>query len=81
MKTQCYRLKKHFEKGSKVSRLFSFNVLGIAELSARCLDLEHAGYIIHREWITIINKFGENIKVVEYSKGDYTDLAHKLINA
>lgn len=65
--TQTGRLLSHLEAGKTVNRLSALTDLGIFELSARVIDLEHEGYRLHKERKPITNRFGETARVVEYS--------------
>jgi ABC-type antimicrobial peptide transport system ATPase subunit len=66
MTTQTERLKAHLDTGQPIHRLTALTDLGIFELSARMNALSKSGYAITRKPITIINRFGEKIRVVEY---------------
>jgi hypothetical protein len=66
MNTQSQRLLAHLEAGKTISRLQSLTELGVLELSARICELEKLGYAIQKTWITVTNRFGEEIKVREY---------------
>lgn len=65
--SQAGRLLHHFEQGFSINRLDALIQLGIFELSARIIDLEAHGYIIHKERKTVTNRFGEKASVTEYS--------------
>ena len=65
--TQPQRLKSHLET-KPITRLTAFLELGIVELSARINDLTKSGYPIDRKMITVINRFGEKVRVMEYRK-------------
>jgi len=64
--TQAQRLLDHLEQGRTLTRLQSFNQLGIVELSARVIDLENLGHTIARERVKVTNRFGEKVSVMEY---------------
>lgn len=66
--TQQQRLIDHLDSGKSITRLTAFKVLGIAELSSRIGELTAKGYPIQRDWIKVVNRFGENIRVMEYRK-------------
>ena len=67
MNSQSSRLLEWLKSGSPISRLESLAQLGILELSARICELENRGYVIRKRWINVENRFGEIIKVKEYS--------------
>lgn len=67
--TQAERLLEYLQAGNSITRLDAFNALGIVELSARVIDLEHKGHKINRERITVQNRFGEDVRVTKYSMG------------
>ena len=64
--SQSSRLLEYLKSGNTITRLESFNLLGIVELSARLIDLEHQGHEIKRETITVTNRFGEDVRVKKY---------------
>ena len=66
--TQLERLQGHFNKGGKVTRLTAFIDLGICELSSRIGELEKSGFPIHKQMIHIVNRYGEQVRVMEYRK-------------
>lgn len=66
MNTQAQRLLAHLQSGKEITRLTALSDLGIFELSARVIDLEHAGYVIPRDRIQVENRFGEKISVARY---------------
>ena len=64
--SQTQRLIDHLEKGNKINRISSYNVLGIFELSARVIDAEKVGCVISRKWKKVTNRFGEKVRVKDY---------------
>lgn len=66
MNTQAQRLLQHLQTGHDVTRLSALTELSIFELSARCIDLERLGYTIHRERITVTNRYDEKVSVCRY---------------
>lgn len=67
MNNQAKRLLNHFMEGKTIDRLRALNELAIFELSARLIDLQHAGYTFEKERKRVSNRFGEKCTVVEYS--------------
>lgn len=66
--TQAQRLQAYLETGKPVTRLTAWNDIGIAELSSRIIDLTRQGYAIQRQRITVVNRYGERVSVMEYRK-------------
>ena len=64
---QRERLLEHLKTGASIDRLSALTELGIFELSARIIDLEDRGHRISKERKTVINRWNEKIRVVEYS--------------
>jgi len=64
---QRERLLEHLKTGASIDRLSALTELGIFELSARIIDLEDRGHRISKKRRAIINRWGEKIRVVEYS--------------
>ena len=65
--TQADRLYNHLSAGGKITSLEAFNLLGITQLSARVIDLERAGHNIKHDRIKVMNRFGEQLTVTQYS--------------
>ena len=65
--TQAGRLLAHLQAGKTITRLQCFYELGIVELSARCDDIEKAGFKIDRKRVKVQNRFNETVSVTEYS--------------
>ena len=65
--SQAGRLLLYLQSGKKITRLEALKELGILELSARLWQLKSHGFIINKEPKTIINRFNEKIRVIEYS--------------
>lgn len=66
MRPQAERLLEYFESGRRITRLDAYQILGIFELSARVVELEKKGHVIDKNRITVINRFNEKIRVMEY---------------
>lgn len=64
---QRERLLEHLKTGESIDRLNALTELGIFELSARIIDLEERGYSIIKTRKTVINRWDERIRVVEYA--------------
>jgi len=65
---QVDRLHDYLLERKNITRLDAWNELGIAELSARVIEMERRFRIaISRERIKVQNRFGEFISVTKYS--------------
>ena len=64
--SQSARLLEHFKQGNMINRLTDLSELGIFELSARVIDLEHLGYVIKRETYKALNRWGEPVHGKNY---------------
>ena len=65
--TQGERVLAHLEKGNTINRLQGWNYLGVLELPARITELRQKGYDIKTTMITVQNRFGEPVRVAEWS--------------
>lgn len=68
MKTQTQRLKDYLDKGKSLTRLEAYHEIGTMKLPARIHDIINEGYPILKESIKVVNRFGESIRVMKYSK-------------
>lgn len=71
--SQRQRLKDYLDKGQSINPLQAFNQIGTMKLSTRVSELIDEGYPISKEWVTVQNRFGEDVRVMKYSK--YNGLA------
>ena len=44
--------------------------MAIMELASRIMDLEARDLVVHRTRITVLNRYGEEVKVMRYWMGD-----------
>jgi len=65
--SQSKRILEYLESGNKLSRLNAWNQLGVLESPARISELRAKGYEIKTEMITVANRFGEKVKIAEWS--------------
>lgn len=65
--TQKERIIDFLETGRKLDRLNSWYELGILELPARIHELRAEGYPIVTKLVPVENRYGEKVKVAEYS--------------
>ena len=66
--SQRQRLKDYLDKGQSINPLQAFNQIGTMKLSTRVSELIDEGYPISKEWVTVQNRFGEDVRVMKYSK-------------
>lgn len=79
---QKQRLMQWFRNGLKITSLQALDELGILQLSARLCELENIGVPISRERIQIVNRYGQDVRVMRYWIEPYRKAAElkKLIN-
>jgi len=65
---QRERLKEILDKGQSINPLQAFNQIGTMKLASRISELIRDGYPIKKTWITVKNRFGEDVRVMEYCK-------------
>lgn len=65
--TQGERVLAHLEQGLTINRLQGWDYLGVLELPARITELRQKGYNIKTRMITVKNRFGESVRVAEWS--------------
>lgn len=71
--TQNTRLIRHLIEHKKITSLEAINRFGITRLSARIYDLKKDGYIFDCKPITVRNRYGEKIRVTEYTLVEIKD--------
>jgi hypothetical protein len=64
---QKERILKYIERHGKIDRLSAFRDCGIFELSARIVELEHAGHVFRKKGKQGVSRFGHSFHYVEYS--------------
>lgn len=64
---QKERILKYIQRHGKIDRLSAFTDCGIFELSARIVELEHAGYVFHKKGKQGVSRYGHTFHYVEYS--------------
>ena len=68
--TQHQRIIDHLSKGLTINRLQGWQYLGILELPARISELRKQGHNIKTEMIEVQNRYGETVRVAEWSMGE-----------
>lgn len=67
--TQINRIRQYLDTGKPLTRLIAFEQLGIGNITARISELRYSGYPLKTRMITVKNRFGERVRVAEWSKG------------
>jgi len=65
--SQQKRILNYLEQGKTLTRLNSWDELGILEAPARISELRAEGHHIHTEMITIRNKYGEKVRIAKWT--------------
>jgi hypothetical protein len=55
--------------GKALTRLNSWEELGIIEAPARISELKDDGWLIKTEMVTITNKYGEKVRIAKWTLG------------
>ena len=69
MISQKDRIRQHLDEGLTLNRLEGWSKLCVLETPARISELRASGYPIKTRMITVTNRYGEKVKVAEWSKG------------
>ena len=64
--TQKADILNYLESHGSITRLEAFTECGVAELSARIIDLENDGYQIPRETVEVEARNGRKCRVTKY---------------
>ncbi len=65
--TQRDRILKYLQSGQTLTRLNSWNELGVLEAPARISELRAAGWPIITTMYTVTNRYGEKVRVARWS--------------
>jgi hypothetical protein len=65
--SQIKRIKAYLESGRVLTRLIADDLLGSKESPARISELRAKGYPIKTKMVTVKNRYGEKIRVAEWS--------------
>lgn len=65
--TQKERIKEYLESGKILTRLNSWDELGILEAPARVTELRQDGVPIKTKMISVTNRYGERTRVAQWS--------------
>ena len=64
--SQRERILAYLQAGHTLTRLESWNELGVLEAPARISELRMAGHQINTTMITITNRYGEKVRVAKW---------------
>ena len=65
--TQQERILSYLQEGKTLTRLNAWDALGILEAPARISELRAKGHQIKTDFITVINRYGEKVKIAEWT--------------
>jgi len=65
--TQQERILEYLQEGKVLSRLNAWDNLGILEAPARISELRSKGYGIQTRFRTVLNRYGEQVRIAEWS--------------
>lgn len=65
--SQKQRILEYLNEGKKLTRLNAWDNLGILEAPARISELRGEGYPICTTFRTVLNRYGEKVKIAEWS--------------
>ena len=64
--TQQDRILEYLKEGKTLTRLNAWDNLGILEAPARISELRNKGHNIQTGFKTILNRYGEKVKIAEW---------------
>jgi hypothetical protein len=64
--SQRDRILEYLQQGRTLTRLNSWTELGVLEAPARISELRSAGHPIVTEMVTVVNRYGEKVKVAKW---------------
>lgn len=65
--TQHIAILKYFRTHRTITPMQAFRDLGITKLATRVSEMKRDGYIFGQEMINVTNRYGETVRVMEYS--------------
>ena len=65
--SQQKRILNYLEQGKTLTRLNSWDELGILEAPARISELRAAGHKMHTEMVTIRNRYEEPVRIAKWT--------------
>lgn len=66
--SQKERVRRHLDRGWKLTRLNAWDKLGVLECPSRINELRAEGYPIITKMVSVKNRFGESVRVAEWKK-------------
>ncbi len=70
MKTQKDRILDYLKSGKVLTRLNSWETLGVLEAPARISELRQDGWAIRTDMVQIRNRYGEAVRIAKWSLND-----------
>ena len=64
---QRQRILEYLQSGGTLTRLNSWDRLGIIETPARITELRQAGHLIRTKMKTVRNRYGEKVRIAEWT--------------
>jgi hypothetical protein len=68
--SQKERIRTYLDSGKTLTRLNAWSELGILECPARLSELRYEGYPVRTKMITVTNRYGEAVRVAEWTKSN-----------
>ena len=65
--SQRDRVLQYLQNGGVLTRLNSFDQLGIIEAPARITELRQEGYDIRTKRVTVKNRYGEKVSIAQWT--------------
>lgn len=66
--TQGERILKYIDEKGSITPFEAFTELGITKLATRVSELRKAGEPITKKYVSGVNRFGEKIQYMEYTR-------------
>lgn len=77
--TQKDRIINYMEKtGKPLNQGQALSMFGIARLAARICELEHKGYVFEKGWLTLNNRYSEQVRIRTYKLVKTPDTENRL---
>lgn len=67
---QRERIKEYLDKGGVLTRLDAWDKIGCLEAPARISELRASGYPVKTTMIKVTNRYGEPVRVAQWTKGE-----------
>ena len=64
--TQHEQILKYFKTHKTITPMKAFLELGITKLATRISEMKRLGYLFKQEMISVTNRHGEKVRVMEY---------------